>query len=243
MPTNPGFAISARDARSLLSAMTREPRPGPRPLLILGGWRAPALLPATLARVLRRVVGLPSERVACVSFLAAHSIPDAAQRARATLRRLGWDAGPVDIVGISMGGLVARTLAAGLEGHEPHTIHHLFTLATPHRGARLATVLRPDAAARDMRPGSPFLHALDEAWSRGRRPHETRAYALLRDWWVGATRTMPPGHGVHWVDPTPEAFLLSHFLISRDPRIVADIARQLRGEPPLAMHADEPPID
>src|SRR6185369_10092730 len=80
----------------------------------------------------------------------------------------------VDVVGVSMGGLVARWAALPpadrfREGaaHNPGAtgkrlrIRNLYTLGTPHRGAILANLIAPDPIARDMRAGSGFLRTLD----------------------------------------------------------------------------------
>lgn len=146
-----------------------------------------------------------------------------------------------------MGGLVARLAALAPEAREPFgiptelprlNIARLFTLATPHRGASLAGIVALDAAARDMKPGSPFLRDLDAA-EPDPRLYEMVCYARLRDAWVGATNTAPPGTNPIWV-PTP-ARNLAHLTVSRDRRILLDIARRLRGEPPLALEPSPPP--
>lgn len=158
----------------------------------------------------------------------------------------GWTR-EVDVVGVSMGGLVARAGAAGVgagggpsAGGRRLRIGRLFTLGTPHCGARLAELARPDAAARDMRAGSAFLSRLDEARGASERGalYEMVCYTRLRDSWVGAGRTAPPGLDVHWVSGWR---VLSHVTVSMDPRIVVDIARRLRGEDPLARPDGRPP--
>jgi hypothetical protein len=125
-------------------------------------------------------------------------------------------------------------------GHAVLRIRTLFTLATPHRGALLAGLVRPDRAARQMRPGADTLNRLHRL-SGG---YELVPYAMLRDWWVGSTRAAPDGHVPIWVDPqTAGERFASHFAINRQPLIVADIARRLRGEDPLARPGPPPPVD
>jgi triacylglycerol lipase len=64
----------------------------------------------------------------------------------------------VILVGHSMGGLAAR---AYLRRHGAAKVHRLVTLATPHRGSRLA-VLAIGANGRQVRMGNPWLTALEK---------------------------------------------------------------------------------
>jgi triacylglycerol lipase len=63
-----------------------------------------------------------------------------------------------DIVGFSMGGLIARYYIQRLGGLG--RVRRFITIAAPHRGTWTA-YLRNNPGARDMRPGSPFLMDLD----------------------------------------------------------------------------------
>jgi hypothetical protein len=139
-----------------------------------------------------------------------------------------------------MGGLVARAAAIADPGGRRARlrIRRLFTLGTPHRGARITPYLAPDPASRQMRPGSAFLGALDDAMARA--DYELICYARLGDSWVGARNTAPPGHETHW---KRGLVLMSHQTISHDALITTDIARRLRGEPPLAVRPSPPPCD
>ncbi|TVQ30881.1 MAG: hypothetical protein EA376_11495 [Phycisphaeraceae bacterium] len=149
----------------------------------------------------------------------------------------------VDVVAVSMGGLVARlgateAFAEGEEGRKRLRIRRLFTMATPHRGAALADLLALDSAASDMKRDSLLLRALDEALPSSE--YEIIPYARTRDWTVGASRAAPPDCEPIWVDGP--AFL-SHATIAMDGRILIDIARRLRGEWPLAFRGSAPPMD
>jgi hypothetical protein len=111
----------------------------------------------------------------------------------------------------------------------------LFTISTPHRGADLADL--PALFGRlqlDMRERSDFLARLnrrnDAGTEQGR--YELVPYTRLGDGVVGSHNTAPPGHTPLWVPNLP--LEPSHLAGFTDPRIVADIARRLRGEPPLA---------
>jgi pimeloyl-ACP methyl ester carboxylesterase len=202
----------------------------PSPLVVLSGWRATPALSHALAREMRKRLG--DRPVAPVSFMTTSSIESAADRlVRAVDERFPTDdaerTAEVDIVGVSMGGLVARLAAAVGAGGRRLRIGTLFTLSTPHRGAKLAETITLDRAARQMKPGSAFLRALDAH----ERDYELVCYARLGDRWVGATNTAPPGMDPIWVEPP--RMTLSHLLVSRDPRILDDIAARLGGEAPL----------
>ncbi|HEY5837302.1 esterase/lipase family protein [Streptomyces sp.] len=64
----------------------------------------------------------------------------------------------VDIVGHSLGGLIARYYVQRLGGDT--RVRTLVTLGTPHSGTRAVPALTPHPLARQMRPGSPVLEEL-----------------------------------------------------------------------------------
>ena len=243
VPTpNPHFLVPDDLLRADTERMRRDARPLSRPLVILAGYRSPRISAWSLERLLRPVIGGADAPILSVAYPERGSIPGAARIVlERVVGRFGHTPPELDVVAISMGGLVARAMQAGLiEGLPPLRTARLFTLATPHRGARLANLIAPDAAARDMRPGSAFLRRLDDALSE--RPIDLTCYALLRDWWVGTENTAPPGRDPHWLDPhTPFAKAMAHFAVTQDPRLALDLARRLRGEEPLAQRATPPP--
>ena len=63
-----------------------------------------------------------------------------------------------DIVGFSMGAMIARYYVQRLEGLA--RVRRFVTIAAPHHGTWTA-YLRNNPGARDMRPGSPFLQDLN----------------------------------------------------------------------------------
>jgi hypothetical protein len=135
-----------------------------------------------------------------------------------------------------MGGLIARAAAIPAAGRKRVRIARLFTLGTPHRGARLAPYIPLDPLVRNMRPGSDLLKRLD-----GHRPdYELRCYARLRDSWVGARNAAPAGTQPLW---KPGPLIMSHQTISTDSLIRADIARCLRNEAPFAVQGSPSPRD
>ncbi len=213
-----------------------------RPVVVMGGWRAP---PPPVRLLSSRVARLTSGNAGdflCVTHALAGDVDSAA--ARAAERIGGWLAHrsaprSVDIIAISMGGLVARLLATGSVWADPADrieVRRLFTLSTPHRGASLARWIRPDRAAAAMRAGSELYRRLDAALEDpATRPGEMYCYAQRLDWWVGTWNTAPRGHVlrcVHARGPISAGF--SHFTVHMHPGLVIELARRLRGEPGLA---------
>lgn len=68
------------------------------------------------------------------------------------------DSEKLDIVGFSMGGLVARYYVQRLDGLS--RVQRLITISTPHHGTRMAYLGR-NLGARQMRPASDFLKDLN----------------------------------------------------------------------------------
>ncbi|MFN7020972.1 MAG: esterase/lipase family protein [Phycisphaerales bacterium] len=244
---NPAFPIDYRDAEREFARMSADPKPAlARPVLVLAGWRAWAMMPRGIARDLRRLTGVGPDAFLPIAFPLSSDIPSIATEVCRNVERR-WPSSDerwtveVDVVAVSMGGLVARAAAGERTRAGPCKrlrIARLFTIGSPHRGAKLAERVRIDAASRQMRPGSAFLRLLDEELARAE--YELICYARLRDNWVGARRSAPHGRHPHWVSGQR---ILSHNLITQDRRIIADIARRLRGETPLATDGGEPPVD
>jgi pimeloyl-ACP methyl ester carboxylesterase len=111
------------------------------------------------------------------------------------LRELQRSSGgmPVAIVGHSMGGLVARAaLAAG----GPGLVSRIVTIASPHHGTALARLFR-SAPARQMRPGSSWLQALN-AGQQGSWPVPVTSIYSLHDNLVAPPRSAAlPGARLH----------------------------------------------
>lgn len=238
----PPFDPSSRAAlRAEIRRMRGRPTGVERPIVILAGWRSPGL-GWVLGRRLRSLTGAsPADITAFAYPFTGDIVPVARRVARLTSAAFpagdGPGGAPVDVVAVSMGGLVARAAASTLVDPPRLNIHRLFTLGTPHRGARLAARIRVDRASRDMRPGSAFLARLDA--ERAGASFEIIPYAALDDWMVGASNTAPPGSDPVWFKGLP---LISHHAISANTRILLDLARRLRGEAPIA-EPSRPPRD
>ena len=71
----------------------------------------------------------------------------------------------VDVIGTSMGGLVARYAALDIEGKPRLNVSKLFTIATPHLGADLAELPSFNQLHLDMRKGAVFIAMIRESES------------------------------------------------------------------------------
>jgi hypothetical protein len=258
--TNPAITLTRAEAHAELKRLAAEPKALPRPVVILNGYHTPHFMVAGLSERLRTTTSGKAGDFLIVSYVDATSLNDAAERVvRAVQER--WPSSkagetvPVDVVGLSMGGIVARL--AALPPRERPTVDgaplwnateaptgarlnvvRLFTLASPHGGARLARIAALDDAARAMRAGSAFLNRLDEALPRAE--YTLLCYAHTGDVTVGARHAAPPGVTPIWTDGT---VMFSHGAIVENPWFAADIARRLRGDEPLLTPDKPPPRD
>lgn len=242
---NPAYPLSNSEVRDELDRLRdAEPAALERPVVILAGYRAIPSMALRLADRLAYLTGAPREQFYAISYTFGSNMDTIAELITARVERRWPSDDPdatieVDVVGISMGGLIARHAALPQDQRDftgkRLRIHTLYTLASPHRGALLAERVAPDKAARAMRPGSAFLERLDAALDSA--DYTLVPYAVLNDDWVGATRTAPPGMDPIW---SPGSRFFSHFNVSDDPRVLADLARRLRGEEPLASPSPPP---
>jgi pimeloyl-ACP methyl ester carboxylesterase len=236
-PLNPSFPLTVADARPLLAEMASDRKPLARPVVVLGGFLDLGIGPYGFAAQLRRCAAgdvLPMAFADCLSFEAC------CRRVVGRIdRRFGR--GPdaertiaVDVVGQSMGGLIALVAALGSNGRRRLSINRLFTVASPLRGAAMAALTPFNCwpLQSHMRPGSALYARLAE------HPPacEVISYTRLGDLTVGERHASLAGGKLWWLDnPRPEA---AHIGALGDARILLDIARRLRGEPPVAT---EPP--
>lgn len=249
---NPAYPATKSEVRAAIDTMEETPVGLDRPLVVLSGWRSPAMTGSHLGERIREVTGADEDRVISVGYMWGSDIPSIADKvAQRVAEEFGSEVDPltgqrwtaeVDVVAISMGGLVARTAWAepnevGRELGVRLNIQTLYTLGTPHRGARLAKWIRLDDASAQMEPGSDFLAKLDAATLGEKNDLRIVPYATLRDSWVGAGNSAPNGQEPIWV---PGRLVLSHHLISLDKRILADLGRRLRGETPLGQPSAPP---
>lgn len=257
---NPSFPLTIKDAKDDLKQMRTEAVVLQRPVVVLGGWGDVfGLPPAHLAKQLRAATG--DDRVIAIGFGGCTTFDACRKR---VLKRIeaafpsdsdNWTT-EVDVIGFSMGGIVARyTAAPPPDDSTPEVpppspdadaaatsttedadapcirrlcIASLYTISTPHRGSQVAKIIAPGQLAKDMKPGSEFMQTLDDYLASADFP--IIPYTRLNDLTVGAFNTAPYGQDPYWIRPAP--FTISHADAYRDPRLIADLARRLRDETP-----------
>lgn len=253
-PINPSFPLSVSKAGTALRQMAQSPKPLPRPVVIVGGYLDPGIAPAALKSRLQPL--LKDERILMVPLPFCATFDDCREDILAAVERAypsddpEWTA-EVDVIGISMGGLAARHAAAppprsgSNRGRDAKRLRivRLFTVSTPHRGALLAGVPTFHKLVQDMRQGSSFLQALDKAVeppvTDADAAYEIYPYVRRHDGWIGESNAAPPGWAAAWWVPN-QPFQDSHIGGCTDPRIIADIARRLRGETPFTLTPPAP---
>lgn len=233
---NPAFPLRESEARSILKELAGSPAVIKRPVVVFAGYQDPGFQAAAVARKIRRVSDDPG-RIITVTFFGPNTFDGCRERAVREIDAAFPTDDPaftteVDVIGISMGGLVARHAArAQGDGVRRLRIHTLFTIGTPHQGAKLAKLPTFDKRQIDMRPGSEFLEELNADPTT--QDFEIVAYAYLDDGIVGVARTALPGQFPWWLPGEP--FPFSHMAAVSDSRILADIVQRLRGKPPFTI--------
>jgi pimeloyl-ACP methyl ester carboxylesterase len=244
-PVNPSFPTTLDAARADLARMTENRKPLARPLVIVTGFMDPGFSAFVMKARFSALFG--ERRIIAISLGECFSFEGCRKKVIEAVDREFPTTDPartteVDVIGYSMGGVVARYAALGpvLSGAGQAAapgrtlrIARLFTISSPNFGAEQAQrlpLLHP--LQKDLRPGSEFLNRLNAAEPR----YAGYAYIRLGDTTVGQANAALPGRGVWWVATPPLS--APHDRAHADPRILADIARRLRGEPPLAT---EPP--
>ncbi len=236
-PVNPSFRVSEQMASADLARMSNEPRALQRPLVIVGGLDDPGFVPHCLWRHFDSIA--MSDRMVRVEIKECFTFDDSSTKVIEAVDSIYPSASPretveVDVVAFSIGGLVARYAALPPEqGQRRLRIARLFTISSPLRGstaAKWTPGLYP--VIRDIRPGSPFIERL----SAIRPDYPVYSYVRLDDHIIGEENASLPGRAAWWVPTPPLSF--AHYGAPFDERILADISRRLRDEPPLAL---EPP--
>jgi len=145
-----------------------DPAGGPLPpVILLHGFGTSSAVTAPLARHLRRELRRPVIRMPLGGRLPIHlaDVRKSAARVHAEIERRAAAAGfpYVDVVGHSLGGLVATYLLKALD--RGRRVRRVVTLGTPHRGAPAALLGALlfgffSRAIWQMIPGSPLLRQL-----------------------------------------------------------------------------------
>jgi triacylglycerol lipase len=125
---------------------------------------------------------------------------------------------PLDLVGLSMGGLVTRYYVQRLGGI--NRVQRFITISAPHQGTRMAYLL-PRPGCVQMRPGSAFLKDLNQDASMLGCLNFTSIWTPLDFIIVPAKSSqMPIGQEV-------QVRVLAHALMARDLRCLQAVASAL----------------
>jgi hypothetical protein len=244
-PFNPSFPLTVARADEAYRQMKDDPKPLERPLVIALGFADPGLGGITLTHRLLRVLQMLDAKKLLYTKVVFWSDAtfDACRNRLIAKVEQAWPSDDeqwtteVDVIGISMGGLVAEYAATPrADGGKRLRMRRLFTISTPHCGAALAGLPSLDRRVIDMRADSPFLRSLSEATASAE--YELIPYVRLNDAIVGAANAAPSGRAAWWIANIPGQ--PAHLLASSDPRIVADIARRLRNEQPFTIDPPAP---
>jgi len=235
-PTNPSFPLTTDQAERALDYMSSHPQPLQRPLIVVGGFLDFNISPPLYKWHFNRISG--DDRIVTVSLGLCGSFEDCRRALIDAVDQAFPSDDPtftteVDVVGASLGGLAARFAAApSPDADHPRRlrIKRLFSISSPHAGAVFASEFGFTQFHRDMCPGSAFLESL--AASDADAKYKLFPYVRLGDGIVGDQYAAPPNQTAWWVSNPPLQF--AHAGALTDPRILADIARRLRGEHPFA---------
>lgn len=120
----------------------------------------------------------------------------------------------LNIVGFSMGGLIARHYLQALQGHR--RVKNFFSLATPHHGS-LWAYCYPGLGAAQMRPNSLFLQNLHKSQST---LQAVRCYSYWTPWDL---MIVPPNSSVWTQAVNCQVNCLAHPLMVSNTDIMTDI--------------------
>lgn len=115
---------------------------------------------------------------------------------------------PPLLVGHSMGGLAIRAWLAARQADT--RVQGVLTIGTPHRGTWLATLAWLGINARQMRPGSPWLRALEAAEPASRRERFLCLYSHCDNIVFPASHALLAGARHQHVDATAHVALVHH---------------------------------
>ncbi|GJM18348.1 MAG: hypothetical protein DHS20C14_05610 [Phycisphaeraceae bacterium] len=224
-----GLTCTPAEAARLRRRLRRTPKPLDRPVIVISGYLDPGLYARVVARELRRLTSHTKTDFHVARFPLDGPIEPMGERVVEQMRTIAGDApASFDLVGLSMGGLVARHAAAVCAETDNLRVARAFTQGTPHLGSALAERIAPTEAARQMRPGSGFLRALDAELDRSGL--DITAYQMDADTVIGDGNGAPTGRpGIR----LPRRAGEPHLHIMADPIAILDIARRLRGEDPV----------
>jgi hypothetical protein len=240
---NPSFQVTDSEAKAALDQMVHNPVHLKRPLVIIGGFLDPDISPTAFKDTFENVSIQPLIIRVNIGF--CHSFDQCRENVIAAVDAACPPSDPiwtqeVDVVGASLGGLVARySYTPSNDPAKPRRlkIARLYAISSPMAGAKLANAAGVSDYYRQMQPHSPFLTTL--AAQDASVTYQLVCYGYLDDDIVGIDYSAPPGQTPYWLND--ESILPPHWAIMVDNRVLADIARRLRDEPPFS-HPPPAPI-
>ncbi len=229
-------AIAYERELDLVRARMREnPVDLPRPVVVVSGYMDPGIASQGIAKALAQLTTGDRSDFLVFNPRNPESVQEAAVElgefvSRELTGRPGAIETPeVDVVGLSLGGVVARLAAEETVRWPRLNIRRLYTIASPHTGAALAPRFRFLSPVLDeISPGSTFLTELNARTAI--HDYELIPYAIQNDGIVGYDNQAPPGDEAYWVRGR---LFGSHLAVNMDETILTDIALRLRGEPSL----------
>jgi pimeloyl-ACP methyl ester carboxylesterase len=222
--------------------MQKNPIAFQRPLVVIGGFLDPDVSPPIFAHYFASISS--GATIIPVSVGLCGNDEDCRNTVIAAVDKACSDSDPiwtteVDVVGVSLGGMVGRYAAAPSRDSNHHRrlkIARLFTISSPHAGAKIAGVIPLTGFGPELKPGSDFLKYV--ARFDATASYQIYPYVHLDDEIVGDKNAAPPGMNPYWLPnnaPYPP-----HMGAVLDERILADISRRLRGETPYTIPPAEP---
>jgi hypothetical protein len=231
------------EAHAAIAEMKQNPKPLPRPLVLIGGYEDPlisqTLLKSYFESVTRGAKLVPVSLINLGSFEACRARILAAVNDACGGDDANWTA-EVDVVAVSLGGAAARYAAApGRDPARPQRLRiaRLFTMSGALGGAKLAN-FGITSFQHDIQPGSEtqkYLAAVDPDPA-----YEIYSYVHLDDEAVGPENAAIPGRTPYWLPNIPFNPVWPHEQIMLDDRVYADITRRLLGEPPFTLSPPAP---
>ena len=241
-PQNPSFPLEVGEAQQAISQMEQNPVTPVRPVVIAGGWGGTNLAKLPVTKELRRALG--ARNVIIVTFNGCKNFTECRRRLIGGIQRALACSDPMttpedDVVGVSLGGLVAIDAAAppvdpARGDARQMKIVNLYTISTPFHGANMA-FMPGSKFLDDMMENSDYLTRVRSEVKRA--DYNIIAYGRMGDFWVGVDNVEAAGYPFYWL---PNRGLEDAHHGFKDPRIIADIARRVRGEQPYTKSPPAP---
>lgn len=227
---NPAFHPTHAQAHEALRLLASDPQPVPRPLVIIGGYIDAIRIVGFVDSLLRPTVR--DTPIIPVTIGVCHSFADARRRTIEIVEAALQQQNPtVDVVGLSLGGIVAVDARANCSGVLPDrrlNVQRLFAIGSPFTGVQLADFIPLTPYLRSMRPDSPFIERI----AASSATMDVVAYGHRFDDVVGIEHCAPSGRTVNWL--ADNSWFWAHIASLLDVRIVADIALRLHGKVPIS---------